>query len=97
MSVQAVTDTTLLDTKPDARQVVAGAASSDGKPAEAAAEEKPQPLPANHQAKPNKKKVKDKKPADKTPSATTPAATTTSATTPSDTPATAKTPSDAKQ
>jgi len=99
VSVQAVTDTTLLDTKPDARQVLPGATGSDGKPADAAAEEKPQPLPGNHQAKPNKKKdkAKDKKPADKTPSATTPAATTTSATTPSNTPAAAKTPSDAKQ
>ncbi|MBI2679845.1 MAG: outer membrane protein assembly factor BamD [Candidatus Solibacter usitatus] len=89
VSVQAVTDTTLLDTKPDARQVVPGAAGADGKPADAsaAAADKPQPLPGNHTARPSKKKDKakdnkDKKAADKTPAAT---------------PASAATPSETKQ
>jgi outer membrane protein assembly factor BamD len=92
VSVQAVTDTTLLDTKPDARQIVPGAAGTDGKPTEAAAD-KPQPLPGNHMGKPNKKKDKDKAKENKDKKAVdkTPAATATSTTTPSD-----KTPSETK-
>ena len=59
VSVQAVTDTTLLDTKPDARQIVPGAAGSDGKTTDVSAStvpDKPQPLPGNHTVKPKKKK-----------------------------------------
>jgi hypothetical protein len=87
----------LLDTKPDARQIVPGGAGSDGKSADAA-QDKPQPLPGNHMAKPNKKKdkAKDKKPSDKTPAAGA-SATTTSAATPSDKTNSDKTPSETKQ
>ena len=71
VSVQTVTDTTALDTKPDARQNppaagAAGASSGDGaaakpegdKPAEAAAAA--QPLPYNHTPPGKKKKIKKK-------------------------------------
>jgi outer membrane protein assembly factor BamD len=71
VSVQTVTDTTALDTKPDARQNpptagAAGASSGDGtaakpegdKPAEASAA--PQPLPYNHTPPGKKKKAKKK-------------------------------------
>jgi outer membrane protein assembly factor BamD len=71
VSVQTVTDTTALDTKPDARQnppaaSAAGAPSGDGaaakpagdKPAEATASA--QPLPFNHTPPGKKKKIKKK-------------------------------------
>ncbi|PYT23739.1 MAG: hypothetical protein DMG57_31100 [Acidobacteria bacterium] len=84
VSVQTVTDTTALDTKPDARQnppapadgsAANGTSTANGtgavKPAEAPAATGNPPLPMNHQGKPKKSKKKKSEPKSETKSDTT--------------------------
>ncbi len=84
VSVQTVTDTTALDTKPDARQnppapadgsAANGTSTANGtgavKPAEAPAATGNPTLPMNHQGKPKKSKKKKSEPKSETKSDTT--------------------------
>lgn len=66
VSVSTVSDSSALDTKPDARQNppapgAAGTSSPDAAPAKPAEATANQPLPSNHQQPPGKKKKKEKK------------------------------------
>jgi outer membrane protein assembly factor BamD len=61
VTVQPVTDTTALDTKPDARQVVPAQGGTATDVTAAPAQDQPQPLPSNRQPIKQKKQKKSKK------------------------------------
>jgi outer membrane protein assembly factor BamD len=99
VTVQPVTDTTALDTKPDARQVAPaqGGTEASAAPVAPAAAQDQQPLPVNHQPlKPKKQKKSKKQQQQVQPASTPPAQPASPQTTPAADPGKAATPAPQK-